>query len=243
MYDKEMFERAATSPFLQFCDSDIIDGEMRAGFEHNVKVIIVEPYQIERLLEIAKEYPNSRTRIGMCNGYPFGAYRTNTKVMWTKFAVEHGVHEMAVGININAVLSGDIETAKKDLAAVVEATEGKVEVIPVSWAVRVPFETLDQICEMYIDLGITTMKTSAGLHYGAMQVEHVQYIQRKFGDKLAIEVAGRCRTRETAEAMRAAGAVCFHMSQWRRICGNGYDYQFDYLTKKGGYMTYRDRDQ
>ena len=208
MYDKEMFERAATSPFLQFCDSDIIDGEMRAGFEHNVKVIIVEPYQIERLLEIAKEYPNSRTRIGMCNGYPFGAYRT-----------------------------------KKDLAAVVEATEGKVEVIPVSWAVRVPFETLDQICEMYIDLGITTMKTSAGLHYGAMQVEHVQYIQRKFGDKLAIEVAGRCRTRETAEAMRAAGAVCFHMSQWRRICGNGYDYQFDYLTKKGGYMTDRDRDQ
>ena len=87
------------------------------------------------------------------------------------------------------------------------------------------------------------VKTSAGLHYGAMQVEHVQYIQRKFGDKLAIEVAGRCRTRETAEAMRAAGAVCFHMSQWRRICGNGYDYQFDYLTKKGGYMTYRDRDQ
>lgn len=243
MYDKEMFERAATSPFLQFCDHETIDGEIRDAFEHNVKVIIVEPYQVERLLEIKQEYPDKRTRIGMCNGYPFGAYTTKIKVMLTKFAVEHRVDEMAVGININAVMSGDIATAKADLAAVVDAAEGIVEVIPVSWAVKIPFGMLDQVCEMYIDLGIKTMKTSAGLHYGAMQVEHVKYIQRRFGKDLAIEVAGRCRTRETAEAMKNAGAVCFHMSQWRRICGNGFDYQFDYLTKRGSYQAYRDRDE
>ena len=106
---------------------------------------------------------------------------------------------------------------------------------------RQSLANIDKLCEMYIDLGLTTLKTSAGLHFGNMKVEHVDYVHKHYGDKLDIEVAGRCRTRETAEAMRMAGASYFHMSQWRRICGGEKDYAFDYEKKEGAYSEYRDR--
>lgn len=241
MYDKEMYERAILSPFLSFCPNDIIEKEMEDGFRHNVRSIIVEAYQVPKLKEIKAKFPGCKTRLGITVGYPFGGLATETKVMLTKYAVEMGLDEVDVGVNINAILSGDFETARKDLKAVIDAADGKLNVIPVSWVVKVPFETLDKICQMYIDLGLHTLKTSAGLHFGDMKVEHVDYIQKHFGDKLEIEVAGRCRTREKAEAMTAAGAKYFHMSQWRRICGGEDDYKFDYITKAGQYGAYEDR--
>ncbi len=241
MYDSQMFERAILSPFLSFMPNDVIENELRDGFAKRVRSIIVEAYQVPLLKKIEKECANGYTRTGMTLGYPFGGLTTETKVSLTKYAVEQQLDEIDVGININAILSNDWERAKDELRRVLEAAEGRVNVIPVSWVIKVPFETLDKICRMYIDLGITTVKTNPGLHFGDMKVEHVQYLHNHFGDKLAIEVAGRCRTREKAEAMANAGAMYFHMSQWRRICGEGQDYQFDYITKQGGYGEYKDR--
>lgn len=241
MYDQQMFERACLSPFLSFCPNDAIEKEMEDGFAHNVRSIIVEACQVPLLLEVQKRYPQSTTRTGITISYPFGGYTTKTKVELARYALEMGLDEVDVGIDISAVLSGDFETARRDLQAVVDAVKGKVNIVPVSWVVRLPFDVVDRLCQMYIDLGFTSLKTSAGLHFGDMKVEHVEYLYNHFGDKLEIEVAGRCRTREKAEAMHSAGAEYFHMSQWRRICGGGQDYQFDYNTKQGGYSEYKDR--
>lgn len=65
-----------------------------------------------------------------------------------------------------------------------------------------------------------------------MQVEHIQFIHRVFGDKVEIEVAGRVRTREKVEAMAAAGATSFHLGSWHRISGLGRDMDFNWDTKK-----------
>ena len=241
MYDKEMFERAILSPFLSFCPNDIIIREMEDGFAHNVRSIIVEAYQVPLLKEIRAKYPESNTRIGITVGYPFGGLTTETKVRQALYAVEEGLDEIDIGINVHALMSGDWDAVRADLKTVMDAVDGRLNVIPVSWLVKLSLENIDKLCQMYIDLGITTMKTSAGLHFGDMKVEHVAYVHQHYGDKLEIEVAGRCRTREKAEAMTLAGASYFHMSQWRRICGGGYDYAFDYITKEGGYGEYKDR--
>jgi deoxyribose-phosphate aldolase len=241
MYDSQMYQRAILSPFLSFCPNDVIEKEIRDGYLEKVRSIIVEPYQAPLLKKIEKECANGVTRTGMTLGYPFGGLTAETKVALAKYAVAQELDEVDIGININAVLSNDWDRARDELARVLDAAGGRLNVIPVSWVIKVPFETLDRICRMYIDLGITTVKTNPGLHFGDMKVEHVRYIREHFGDKLEIEVAGRCRTREKAEAMTAAGAKYFHMSQWRRICGEGRDYQFDYAAKRGGYGEYRDR--
>ena len=241
MYDSQMYQRTVLSPFLSFLPNDKIEQEIRDGFSNKVRSIVVEPYQVPLLKELERECGNGYTRTGMTLGYPFGGLTTKMKLILIDYAVEHEINEVNVGIDINAVMSGDWDKAKEQLRKVMEAAKGKVNIIPVSWVIKVPFETVDKLCQMYIELGITTMKTSPGLHFGEMKVEHVKYLYDHYGDKLEIEVAGRCRTREKAEAMTKVGATSFHMSQWRRICGEGFDYQFDYVTKQGGYGEYKDR--
>lgn len=241
MYDKEMYERACLSPFLSFLPQDIIDKEIEDGFKHNVRSIIVDPDQVTRLKELKEKYPDCKTRLGITDGYPFGGLTTRSKIRQALFAIDEGLDEIDVGININALMSDDWDTVRKDLKAVVDAVDKRLNIAPVSWLVRLSLAQIDQLCELYLDLGISTLKTSAGLHFGSMKVEHVDYVYKHYGDKLEIEVAGRCRTRETAEAMRAAGASYFHMSQWRRICGGEQDYAFDYINKVGAYSEYRDR--
>lgn len=241
MYDKEMFSRACTSPFIQGYDDRIITKEIEDSFALNVRSCVVEAYQVPMMMEIKKKYPQSTCRTGMVIGYPFGGYSTETKMEMAKYAVEMGLDEVDVGINITAVLSGDMETAKKDLEPVVAILKaGNVHIAAVSWLVRLPLQVIDQVCQMYRELGIQSVKTSAGLHFGDMKVEHVEYVHRHFPD-LTIEVAGRCRTREKAEAMRAVGAEYFHMSSWRRVCGGGQDVQFDWETKTADYGAYTDR--
>ena len=241
MYDKEMYERSILSPFLSFCPNEVIIREMEDGFRHNVRSIIVEAYQVPLLKEIRKKYSSSKSRIGITIGYPFGGITTQTKVRQAKYAVSEGLDEIDIGINVHALMSDDWDAVKADLKAVLDAVDGKLNVIPVSWLVRLSLEKIDKLCQLYIDLGIKTMKTSAGLHFGDMKVEHVSYVHQHFGDRLEIEVAGRCRTREKAEAMTNAGASYFHLSQWRRICGGDQDYAFDFIKKTGGYGEYRDR--
>lgn len=241
MYDKEMYERTCLSPFLSFMPPDIIDKEIEDGLSHNVRSIIVDPDQVPRLKELKRKYPESSTRLGITVGYPLGGLTTNTKIRQALFAIEEELDEIDVGININALMSGDWGTVQDDLKSVLEAVNGRLNVAPVSWLVRLSLEDIDKLCNLYIDIGIKTLKTSAGLHFGSMKVEHVDYVHKHYGDKLDIEVAGRCRTRETAEAMRIAGASYFHLSQWRRICGGEYDYAFDYVNKVGAYSEYKDR--
>lgn len=241
MYDSEMYKKTILSPFLSFCPDDVIIREMEDGFKHHVRSIIVEPYQVPLLKSVKVKYPDSPTRLGITIGYPFGGLTTKTKVELARYAVAEGLDEIDIGINIHALMSDDWQVVRDDLKAVLDAVDGRLNVIPVSWLVKISLETTDKLCQLYIDLGIKTMKTSAGLHFGDMKVEHVSYVYNHYGEQLEIEVAGRCRTREKAEAMTLAGASYFHLSQWRRICGENHDYAFDYITKVGGYAPYKDR--
>ena len=165
MYDKEMYERACMSPFLSFLPPDIIDKEIEDGLKHNVRSIIVDPDQVARLKELKKKHPESTTRLGITDGYPFGGLTTKTKIRQALFAVEEGLDEIDVGININALMSDDWTTVRDDLKAVIDAVDGRLNIAPVSWLVRLSLANIDKLCEMYIDLGLTTLKTSAGLHF------------------------------------------------------------------------------
>ena len=131
---------------------------------------------------------------------------------------------------------------QEEMKQIVEAAGGEVKVIPMLWMVKFPFETVDELCRIYVDLGITSVKTSAGIHFGRMQVEHIEWLCNNWGDQLEIEVAGKVRSREIAERMIEAGARFFHMGSWRRLGGIGQDIQFDFNTKETKYGEYKEAE-
>jgi deoxyribose-phosphate aldolase len=241
MYDKEMIARAILSPFTSNLTNEIARQETIDGYKHGVRSIIVAPGQVDMILDIKRQYANGYTRAGMIVGYPFGGLSKTYKEYLTKYAVEKGLEEIDVGVNITAIKSGDFETAREELVSLLKIAGGRLNIVPLVWMVRIPFELVDKICQMYIDIGIKSIKTSPGIHFGDMKVEHISYLASHFGDKLNIEVAGRVRSREKAEEMTILGASYFHISQWRRIGGIGQDIQFNFDTKKAEFGEYRDR--
>lgn len=240
MYDQQMFECTCLSPFLWY-GNDVVEKEIIDGFNHRVRAIVVEPHQVALLKELEAQYGNGFTRTGMSIGYPYGGLTTKTKVDLVKFAVENNIQEVNIGIDITAVISDDFDRTRKELMAILDASEGKTTIVPVSWVIQLPLEVIDKLCEMYIEIGITQMKTSAGLHHGELKVEHVEYLYKHSGEKLEIELNGRIRTREKTEKMKTAGGASFHISSWRRICNGENDYQWDFPTKTFGYTEYIDR--
>ena len=232
MYDREVISRSIVSPIGSGATYEEVRDSIIEGFEQKVRSIVVAPFHVELLTELAKKYDNGYTRKGMILNYPYGGFTTEYKVHLMEHAVKYGLDEVCLGVNIAAFLSGDIDTFKKDIQAVLDASQGKVRVIASTWAIRIPLEKLEQMIHILLDMGITCIKTSPGVRFGEMQVEHIQFIHRVFGDKVEIEVAGRVRTREKVEAMAAAGATSFHLGSWHRISGLGRDMDFNWDTKK-----------
>jgi deoxyribose-phosphate aldolase len=241
MYDREMIARSILSPFTSNYTNELALRETIEGFKNGVRSIVVGPGQVEMIKNVEQRYGNGYTRTGMAVGYPFGGHTQKYKEYLTGYALEKGIDEINYGVNITAVKSGDFHTVRKELELVLKTAGGKINIIPMLWMVRIPFELVDRLCRLYIDVGITAVKTSPGIHFGDMKVEHVSYLAGHYGDRLVIEVAGRVRSREKAEDMTRAGASYFHISQWRRIGGIGQDLQFDFVTKKAEFAEYRDR--
>ena len=58
-------------------------------------------------------------------GFPLGASTSEVKAFETENAIQNGAEEIDMVINIGALRDGDDETVKQDIAAVVQAAEGK----------------------------------------------------------------------------------------------------------------------
>ena len=174
----------------------------------------------------------------MVLGYPYGGYTTDIKLKLAEYAIEHGIDEVDLGVNIHAFWSNDIETMYRDLKAVVDYADGRLRIAAIAWLIRNSLENIDKIMDTFVRAGVKVIKTNPGGRFGEMKVEHIQYVHTHYPE-IEIEVAGRCRSRETAEKMVEAGASYFHLSSWRRMSGIGDDIQFDYDTKVADYMEYK----
>ncbi len=237
MYDREFVKLTITSPFPSFINNEIAMQELVDGYKYGVRSAIVAPGQVDLINEVKKEHENGYSRTGMVIGYPYGGMSTKYKVYLAKLAMEKQIDEVDVGVNMTAAMSGDFDKVRDELKQMLDAVEGKVKLIPMLWMVKVPFEIVDKLCEIYIELGITSIKTSAGIHFGFMTVEHITYLHKKYGDKIEIEVAGKVRTRELAENMHREGAKYFHMGSWRSVSGIGTDVQYNPATKEVFYIN------
>ena len=243
MYDKDFVKRAITSPFVSFLTEDTVRQELIDGYKYGVRSAIISPGQCDIINDIKEKYDNGYTRTGMVVGYPYGGISTNMKVYLTKLAKDKELDEVDVGFNVTAAASGDFDTVGEELERVLDASSGKVDIVPMLWMVKFPFEIVDELCRLYVNLGVKSVKTSAGIHFGRMQIEHIDWLNKNWGDKLSIEVAGKVRSREVAEAMFAAGASFIHLGSWRRLSGIGQDLQFDFNTKEVYYGDYKEAEK
>ncbi len=160
--------------------------------ENEVFSMCVKPCDINAAAILLEK---SDVKVSCVLSFPHGADATVVKAFQAKQAIEDGVDEIDMVMNIGKFLSGDFEYVVNDIKAVVEVAHQNsilVKVIQESG-----FLTLEQIakaCELSYEAGADFVKTSTGFGPGGAKPEYIDVMVKTVGDKMQVKASGGIRS-------------------------------------------------
>jgi deoxyribose-phosphate aldolase len=172
--------------------------------QNQVFSMCVKPCDIKTAKELLKK---SDVKVSCVLSFPHGADATTVKAFQAKQAIEDGVDEIDMVMNIGKFLSGDWEYVVDDIKAVVDVAHQQgvlVKVIQESG-----YLTLEQVakaCELSYDAGADFVKTSTGFGPGKATPEIIDVMIKTVGDRMMVKPSGGIRTWEDAVAFLEQGA-------------------------------------
>ncbi|MGA9174921.1 MAG: deoxyribose-phosphate aldolase [Thermoactinomyces sp.] len=170
--------------------------------QYHFASVCVNPYWVK---EAAKLLSGTDVKVCTVVGFPLGATTSETKAFETKDAIKNGADEIDMVINIGALKSGDLETVKRDIEAVVKAAEGKLVKVILETGLLTD-EEIVEASKLAKEAGAHFVKTSTGFGKGGATVEAVQLMRETVGSGLGVKASGGIRDQETAQKMVGAGA-------------------------------------
>ena len=151
-------------------------------------------------------------------GFPLGAMSTAAKAFETAEAVKDGAEEIDMVINIGYLKGGMTQEVQDDIAAVVKAAHAGGAIVKVIIETCLLTEEEKVLaCELSKAAGADFVKTSTGFSTAGATTQDIALMRKTVGPELGVKAAGGVRTRETAEAMIAAGATRIGASSSRAI--------------------------
>ena len=205
MYTKKQVAKTIDHAVLKpEMTNDDLKNHAKMCIENDVFSMCVKPCDIAAAAELFK---NSDVKVSCVLSFPHGADATPVKAFQAKQAIEDGVDEIDMVMNIGKFLSGDYEYIVNDIKAVVEVAHQKnilVKVIQESG-----FLTPEQIakaCELSYKAGADFVKTSTGFGPGGAKPEYIDMMIKTVGDKMQVKASGGIRSWDDAVAFLDQGA-------------------------------------
>lgn len=138
-------------------------------------------------------------------GFPLGAMDTVSKAFEAKTAVENGVQEVDMVINIGALKDKDYDYVTKDIAAVVEASKPAIVKVIIEACLLTDEEKVEA-CKCSMNAKAEFVKTSTGFSTHGATPEDVALMKKTVGDVCKVKAAGGVRSYDDAMKMIEAGA-------------------------------------
>lgn len=181
--------------------------DIRAGAEvvraWRVGYFCVQPYWVKLAIGLLAD---ADARVVSVIAFPHGVDVATTKARAAAAAVADGAREIDMVLNLGALKSGDTETTKADIAAVVRAVPGATVKVIIEAAALSSAEKL-LACRLAIDAGAAFVKTSTGFHpAGGATLADVRLMRGAVGPAVGVKASGGIRTLADARAMLDAGA-------------------------------------
>jgi deoxyribose-phosphate aldolase len=205
MYTKKQVAKTIDHAVLKpEMTNDDLKNHAQMCIDNDVFSMCVKPCDIAAAAGLLK---NSDVKVSCVLSFPHGADATPVKAFQAKQAIEDGVDEIDMVMNIGKFLSGDYEYIVNDIKAVVEVAHQKsilVKVIQESG-----FLTPEQIakaCELSYKAGADFVKTSTGFGPGGAKPEYINVMVKTVGDKMQVKASGGIRSWEDAVAFLDQGA-------------------------------------
>ena len=172
--------------------------------EYDFKTVCINPVWVDYATHLLE---GSDVGITTVIGFPLGANTPEIKAAEAKQAVEKGVADVDMVINIGALKNEDYATVLNDIETVVEAVAGKAIVkVIIETSLLTKTEKI-RACEIAKQAGADFVKTSTGFSTGGATIEDVQLMRATVGPEMGVKASGGVRSYEDAVAMVEAGAT------------------------------------
>lgn len=191
---KYTYQQVAKTIDHSLLKPEMTRAEVRAGCEiakkYDVASVCCKPADVKFCADLLK---GTDVEVGTVVGFPHGSSETETKVFETKLAISHGATEIDMVINVGWMKSGMYEEVQTDIAAVVQAAEGKcVKVI-----LENAYLTKEEIAKgskLVEAAGADYVKTSTGYAPTGATLEDIKIMKENVSSKVKVKSAGGVRT-------------------------------------------------
>jgi deoxyribose-phosphate aldolase len=173
--------------------------------QHSFASVCVNPFWVKHCAYLLYGSP---VRVCTVVGFPLGATPADVKAYETRRAIFDGATEIDMVLNIGALKSGDDETVKHDIRAVVEAAHEACAIVKtiLETALLTDDEKV-RACVLAKEAGADFVKTSTGFSKGGATVADIELMRRAVGASVGVKAAGGVRDLAAAKELIAAGAT------------------------------------
>ncbi len=157
-------------------------------------------------IDVAKnELEGSDVKTCVVIGFPLGAMSKEAKVLEAKDAIEKGVDEVDMVLNIGKLKDNDDEYVVSEIASIKEVCGAKVLKVIIETCLLNEEEKV-RACLLAKKAGADFVKTSTGFSTGGATVEDVKLMKDTVGDDMKVKASGGVRSKEDFKNMIEAGA-------------------------------------
>jgi deoxyribose-phosphate aldolase len=205
MYTKEEVAKTIDHAVLkpELTDADLVENAQMC-IKYGVYSMCVKPCDIRRAKSLLE---NSNVKVSCVLSFPHGADAIPVKAFQARQAIEDGVDEIDMVMNIGKFLEGDYHYVVEDIEAVVKVAHNRgilVKVIQESGFLT-PGQ-IEKACELSFLAGADFVKTSTGFGPGGAKPEYINIMLKTVGGKMKIKASGGIRTWDEAVAFLQQGA-------------------------------------
>ena len=177
----------------------------RLALHYDVASVCILPYYLKRCAELLR---GSDVRASTTIGFPHGGHTSAIKVVEAKQALADGGEELDMVVNISAVLSGNWDYVRDDLAAVIQTThDGGAKVKVIFENAYLKHEHKIRLCEICGELRADWVKTSTGYAPSGATMEDLLLMRKHAPAFVQVKAAGGVRTLDDLLRVRALGVT------------------------------------
>ena len=171
----------------------------------NFAAVCVPPKYVP---DVKKLLDGSRVKVATVVGFPLGFNTLEVKVKEIENALDMGVDEVDMVINLCSLKSGEWKYLEEEMAACLAPVyaQGKVMKVIVESGMLTDSE-LVQCCELYGNFEIDFLKTSTGYADNGATVHAVTLMRANLPRRIGIKASGGIRTFAFAKELINAGAT------------------------------------
>ena len=199
MENKEILKHIDHTLLKAFATWEQIKTLCDEAVKYQTASVCVPPNYIKRIREA---YPD----LNICTvvGFPLGYSVTEAKVAEVKKALEYGVNEVDMVVNISDVKNGNYAAVEKEIATLKDAVGDKILKVIIETCYLNEEEKI-AMCKAVTNAKADYIKTSTGFGTGGATIEDIELFKKHIGPNVKMKAAGGIKTVADLEMFINAG--------------------------------------